>query len=82
MKIFLKIITFVLITFISINSLSYSKEKIKIGLLDPLSGTHQEIGQSIVKSVRLAVNKIDNDEIEIYPKDTKADPDETLKKAK
>ena len=82
MKIFLKIITFVLITFISINSLSYSKEKIKIGLLVPLSGTHQEIGQSIVKSVRLAVNKIDNDEIEIYPKDTKADPDETLKKAK
>ena len=37
--------------------------KIKIGLIVPLSGEYKEIGQSIVKaSVRLAINKIDDQE--------------------
>ena len=32
-----------------------------------------------MKSVRLAINKIDNPNIEILPKDTKNDPLKTLK---
>ena len=57
-------------------------EKIKIGLLVPLSGVNSEIGQSIVKATRLAINKIDNDLIEIIPKDTESNPDRTLRAAK
>ena len=56
--------------------------KIKIGLLVPLTGKDSEIGQSIVKSVRLAVNKINNLSIEIFPKDTESSPDVTLRAAK
>ncbi len=37
-----------------------ANEKIKIGLLVPLTGKNSEIGQSILKSVRLAIGKINN----------------------
>jgi hypothetical protein len=60
----------------------WANEKIKIGLLVPLTGKDSEIGQSIVKSTRLAINKIDNSIIEIIPKDTKSDPTKTLQSAK
>tara|TARA_B100000795_G_scaffold263876_1_gene243633 strand:+ start:785 stop:1936 length:1152 start_codon:yes stop_codon:yes gene_type:complete len=56
--------------------------KIKIGLLVPLTGKNYEIGQSIIKSTRLALNKINNSSIEIIPKDTKSNPDSTLRSAK
>ena len=59
-----------------------ANEKIKIGLLVPLTGKNSEIGQSIVKSVRLAVNRIDNLSIEITPKDTESSPETTLRAAK
>ena len=58
------------------------EEKIKIGLLVPLSGKQSDIGKSILKSVSLAINKIDNPNIEILPKDTKNDPLKTLTAAK
>jgi len=57
-------------------------EKIKIGLLVPLTGKNSEIGQSIIKSVRMAINQIDNLSIEIIPKDTASNPEFTLKSAK
>ena len=60
----------------------YANEKILIGLLIPLTGKNAEIGQSIVKSTQLAINKINNKSIEIIPKDTKSDPNVTLKSAK
>ena len=60
----------------------WANEKIKIGLLVPLTGEDSEIGQSIVKSTRLAINKINNSMIEIIPKDTKSDPTKTLQSAK
>ena len=59
-----------------------AEEKIKIGLLVPLSGNQSDIGKSVLNSVRLAVNKIDNINIEILPKDTKNNPIETLSAAK
>ena len=58
-----------------------AKEKIKIGLLVPMTGTNKEIGQSIIKAVSLAVKDIDNNLIEIYPKDTASRPNQTLKSA-
>jgi len=60
----------------------FAEEKIKIGLLVPLTGKSSEIGQSIIKSVRLAINQINNSSIEIIPKDTASSPEITLRSAK
>ena len=82
MKILLKII--ILLIFFPLINLQkiYAEEKINIGLLIPLSGEQKEIGKSIMQSVRLAINKIDNSNIQIIPKDTKDDPTRTLAAAK
>ena len=58
-----------------------SEEKIKIGLLVPMSGEKNKLGQSIIKSTRLALRDIGNNNIEIYPRDTGLGPNETLKSA-
>ena len=58
-----------------------ANEKLKIGLLIPMTGSNKEIGQSIIKAVSLAVKDIDNNSIEIYPKDTASRPNQTLKSA-
>ena len=82
MKIFIKIIIFLcLASVLNIQKVS-AEEKIKIGLLVPITGQHSEIGKSIIKSVRLAINKIDNPLIEILPRDTQSNPSITLRKAK
>ena len=78
----IKIILLVPIIFLLSLKVLWANEKIKIGLLVPLTGNDSEIGQSIVKSTRLAVNKINNSIIEIIPKDTKSDPTKTLQSAK
>lgn len=78
----IKIILLVPIIFLLSLKGLWANEKIKIGLLVPLTGNDSEIGQSIVKSTRLAVNKINNSIIEIIPKDTKSDPTKTLQSAK
>jgi len=59
-----------------------TEEKIKIGLLVPLTGKNSEIGQSIIKSTRLAINQINNLSIEIIPKDSASNPETTLRSAK
>ena len=58
-----------------------AEEKIKIGLLVPLTGENKELGQLIIKSTRMALEDIDNNKLEIYPKDTSSNPDQTLKSA-
>ena len=55
--------------------------KIKIGLLVPLTGKNSEIGKQIVKATRLALNDINSNKIEIFPKDTNSDPNKTLRSA-
>ena len=81
-----KIFKIILITFLSILSFlnfgNTSEEKIKIGLLVPITGNNKELGQLIIKSTRMALQDINNDKIEIYPKDTGSDPNQTLKSAK
>ena len=81
MKIFIKIIIFFCLTFLNIQNIS-AEEKIKIGLLVPITGQNSAIGKSIIKSVRLAINKINNPSIEIFPKDTASSPEITLRNAK
>ena len=66
-----------------INPISSSAaEKIKIGLLLPLSGENKNIGTSVVRSVSMAVNKIDSSRIEILPKNNFDDPEQNFKSAK
>ena len=82
MKKIIKIILLLSLTFFVSTVEVFADKKIRIGLLVPLTGKNSEIGQSIIKSTRLAVNKINNSFIEIIPKDTKSSPADTLKAAK
>jgi len=81
----IKLIKFIFFIFISLNLLIFqtvkASEKIKIGLLVPMTGTNKKIGESIIKAVSLAVKDIDNNLIEIYPKDTATKANQTLKSA-
>ena len=82
MKKITKFIVFIFVGLILSIFQSSAENKIKIGLVVPLTGEYKNIGNSILKSTRLAINKIDNDRIEIIPRDTKFNPDTTLKVSK
>ena len=82
MKKITKIIIFIFLAIIVNIKAVPAEDKIKIGLLIPLSGKENKIGKSILQSVRMAINKIDNENIEILPRDTKNDPLQTFKAAK
>ena len=81
MKKIIKIILLFTLTFLLSTGKAFANKKIKIGLLVPLTGKNSEIGQSIIKSTRLAINKIDNASIEIIPMDTQSSPESTLNAA-
>ncbi len=80
-----KILKIILVIFLSIFFLSKSsnaqEEKIKIGLLVPITGENKKLGHLIIKSTRMALEDIDNNKIEIYPKDTNSDPNKALQSA-
>ena len=79
---FIKIIFLVILNFSLLFSFSTkASEKIKIGLMVPLTGSNKELGQSIIKAVRLALRDIDNSSIEIIPKDTASKANKALKSA-
>ena len=78
----IKIIFLILLNFCLLFSYSVkASEKIKIGLMVPLTGSNKELGKSIIKAVRLAVNDINSSSIEIIPKDTASKADKALKSA-
>ena len=81
MKTFIKLLFFTLSIFFTYQNV-FASEKIKIGLIVPLSGENSLIGEKIIKSTRLAINKINDDRIEIIPKDTKSNPIDALKVSK
>jgi len=78
-----KLIAFLIITYLilTINSFAANQnsdesnlenEKIlKIGVLLPLSGEYQKVGESFLKAIQLALYDISNENIKIYPKDSK-----------
>ena len=80
-----KIIKIIFFTLINLSLLflysAKAMEKIKIGLLIPMTGSNKDLGQSIIKAARLAVKDIDSDLIEIIPKDTASKANKTLKSA-
>jgi len=78
-----KFLILILITFLLNHTYSISSEnKIKIGLLVPLTGDNKKLGELIIKSTRMALEDINGDNIEIYPKDTGSDPNQTIESAK
>ncbi|SVE03139.1 uncharacterized protein METZ01_LOCUS455993, partial [marine metagenome] len=75
-----KLITFLILAYLSftINSSATTQEKkienkniLKIGVLLPLSGQFQDIGESFLKAIQLALYDISDENIKIYPKDSK-----------
>ena len=79
---FIKIIIFILLNYsLLFLHVVKAEEKIKIGLLVPMTGSNKNLGQSIIKAVKLAVKDIDSNLIEIIPKDTATKPNQTLKSA-
>ena len=87
-----KLLTFLILTYLlfTLNSIAISQnsndlgnEKIlKIGVLLPLSGEFREIGESFLKAIQLALYDISNENIKIYPKDSKANALDTYQAAK
>ncbi len=79
-----KIFKIFLILFIILSKYTFvtaEEEKIKIGLLIPMTGEDSKIGQLIIKSTQLALKDIGTDKIEIYPKDTGLSPEQALRSA-
>ena len=65
------------------NENNLENEKVlKIGVLLPLSGKFQDIGESFLKAIQLALYDISNENIKIYPKDSKANALNTYESAK
>ena len=86
-----KLITLLIIAYLSftINSAAVAEEKtsenkniLKIGVLLPLSGEFQDIGESFLKAIQLALYDISNENIKIYPRDSKGNAFDAYKAAK
>jgi len=77
-----KLLTFSILAYLSftINSSgitqnhnnSENEKVLKIGVLLPLSGKFQDIGESFLKAIQLGLYDISNENVKIYPKDSKA----------
>ena len=80
-----KILTIIFLSFCNffliINSSLSEENKVKIGLLVPLTGENAEIGKQIIKATRLALKDINSNKLEIFPKDTQSNPNQTLRSA-
>ena len=79
---FFKILVLIILSSLCQIQLSFSsEEKVKIGLLVPLTGDDKEIGHQIIKSTRIALKDINSKQIEIFPKDTNSNPNTTVRSA-
>jgi len=89
-----KLLTFSILTYLlftinsgavsqSLNENNKENEKIlKVGVLLPLSGKFQDIGESFLRAIQLALYDISNENIKIYPKDSGANALTTYQSAK
>ena len=68
-----KCFTIITYIFLIFNSNLYSDENnsfLKVGLLAPLSGEFKELGNSLMYSLQLALDEIDDDRVFIIPRDS------------
>ena len=67
---FLIILTYIIVFFNS-NSLSEENKNIlKVGLLAPLTGDYKDLGNSLLYSLQLALDEINDENVQIIPRDT------------
>tara|TARA_B100000767_G_scaffold141879_1_gene134075 strand:- start:1899 stop:3053 length:1155 start_codon:yes stop_codon:yes gene_type:complete len=67
---FILVLTYILLFFNS-NLLSDENDKIlKVGLIAPLSGEYKELGNSLLYSLQLALDEIDDKDVFIVPRDS------------
>ncbi len=64
------IITYILLSFNFNSFADESQKSLRIGLLAPFSGEYKGIGQSIMLSLQLALDEINDDNIKIFPRDS------------
>ena len=82
MKIKSFLLIFYIIFIFNSNLLSEEKNKIlKVGLLAPLSGPYSEIGNSLLYSLQLALEEIDDENVIIVPRDSGLNDKEKLNSA-
>ena len=82
MKTLFKTILFIIFSILISPNKVFAENKIRIGLVVPLSGEYAFVGESIIKSVRLALNQINDERFEIVPEDSGANPIDTLRTSK
>ena len=71
MKIKFFIILTYIIVFFNSNSLSEENKNIlKVGLLAPLTGDYKDLGNSLLYSLQLALDEINDENVQIIPRDT------------
>ena len=75
------IVIFFILFFENNHSISL-ETKIKVGLLVPLTGEDEKLGKLIIKSTRMAIEDLNANVFEIYPKDTGSNPDKTIESVK
>ena len=77
------ILSFFYILFVfNTNLLSNENNKIlKVGLLAPLSGSYSEIGYSLLYSLQLALEEIDDKNVSIVPRDSGCNDEDKLNAA-
>ena len=85
-KFFTILLLFCLLLIISTRTISQevdeNKKLLKIGVLLPLSGEYEILGNSFLKAIQLALYDISNNKVIIYPKDSKANASDAYKSAK
>ncbi len=65
------IITTYILLFCNFNSFANENQKtLRVGLLAPFSGEYKDMGQSIMLSLQLAIDEINDDNIKIFPRDS------------
>ena len=67
---FIAILSYLLIFFNSNLLSNENNNTLKIGLLAPLSGEYKELGNSLLYSLQLALNEIDDKNVFIIPQDS------------
>ena len=75
------IITYILIFFNSNLSSNEKNSVLKVGLLAPLSGEYADLGESLLYSLQMALDEINDKDVYIVPRDSGSNNREKLDKA-
>ena len=75
------IITYIILSFNSHLLSSENNNTLKIGLLAPLTGEYKDLGYSLLYSLQLALDEIDDKDVMIIPRDSGSNNNEKLNQA-